>query len=395
MGMLDGIKVLDLSTLFAGPLIATLMGDHGAEVIKVEHPRGDDARRWGASKDDVSLFWKVLSRNKKCIAVNLNDEDGQQVIKRLIQDADVLIENFRPGRMEKWGLGWEDVRQINDRLIMVRVTGFGQKGPYSSFAGFGTLAEAMSGFAHITGEPDRPPTLPPFGLADGITGITGAFAVTSALLKRERTNKGECIDLALYEPLMWILGGHIVEYDQLGTIQQRNGNQSLRTSPRNTYKTKDGKWIALSASSESIAARVFAAIGKPELIEDERFRTNRSRLEHRDEVDRLIGEWASQHTQQEALELLREADAAVAPIYDVKQIVEDPHFLERGSVVSVPDPELGAMRMQGIFPKIAGDQGAIRWTGAHEIGAHTEEVLATIGYKPEEIEAMRGKKAIR
>lgn len=395
MGMMDGIKVLDLSTLFAGPLIATLLGDHGAEVIKVEHPRGDDARRWGASKGEVSLFWKVLSRNKKCIAVNLNSSEGQEIIKKLIIESDVIIENFRPGRMEKWGLGWEEVQKINDRIIMVRVTGFGQEGPYSGYAGFGTLAEAMSGFAHITGEPDRPPTLPPFGLADGISGITGAFAVSSALYKRERTNKGECIDLALYEPLMWILGGHIVEYDQLGKIQNRNGNQSLRTSPRNTYQTKDGKWIALSASSESIAARVFEAIGQPELIHDERFRTNQSRLDHRDEVDRLVGEWVQQHTQEEAMAKLREADAAVAPIYDVSQIVEDPHFNHRGSVLSVADPDLGTIRMQGVFPNITNDPGAIRWTGVHEIGADTEEVLSSLQYTPEEIEIMRSRKAIK
>ena len=395
MGMMDGIKVLDLSTLFAGPLIATLLGDHGAEVIKVEHPRGDDARRWGASKEDVSLFWKVLSRNKKCISVNLNESEGQEIIRKLIKEADVLIENFRPGRMEKWGLGWEDVSKINDRLIMVRVTGFGQTGPYSSFAGFGTLAEAMSGFAHITGETDRPPTLPPFGLADGISGITGAFAVASALYKREQAGKGECIDLALYESLMWILGGHIVEYDQLGTVQMRNGNQSLRTSPRNTYRTKDGKWIALSASSESIAARVFNAIGMPELIEDERFSTNQSRLMHRDEVDRFVGEWAMRHTQQEAMDILREADAAVAPIYDVRQIVEDEHFIHRGSIVKVPDPELGEVRMQGIFPNIMNEQGEIRWTGAHEIGTHTEEILASLGYSTNQIADMRKRKAIR
>lgn len=395
MGMMDGIKVLDLSTLFAGPMIATLLGDHGAEVIKVEHPRGDDARRWGASKEDVSLFWKVLSRNKKCISVNLNEQEGQEIIKKLIKDADVLIENFRPGRMEKWGLGWDEVSKINDRLIMARVTGFGQSGPYSSFAGFGTLAEAMSGFAHITGETNRPPTLPPFGLADGISGITGAFAVASALYKREQTNKGECIDLALYESLMWILGGHIIEYDQLGTVQMRNGNQSLRTSPRNTYPTKDGKWIALSASSESIAARVFNAIGKPELIEDKRFSTNQSRLKHRDEVDRLVGEWAMQHTQQEAMDILREADAAVAPIYDVTQIVEDHHFIHRGSIVKVADPELGEIRMQGVFPNMMNEQGEIRWTGIHEIGTHTDEVLASLGYSADQIAAMRERKAIR
>lgn len=395
MGMMNGLKVLDMSTLYAGPLIATLLGDHGADVIKVEHPRGDDARRWGAKKGEVSLFWKVLSRNKKCIAIDLNQPEGQEIIKQLVIDCDVLIENFRPGRMEKWGLGWDELHAINPKLIMIRVTGFGQQGPYSSFAGFGTLAEAMSGFAYVTGEHDRPPTLPPFGLADGITGITGAFAASAALLKREKTNKGEMIDLALYESLMWILGGHIIEFDQLGIIQERSGNQSTRTSPRNTYQTSDGKWIALSASSESIAERVFKAIGRPELIEEPKFNTNQHRLMHRDEVDAIIMDWAMKHTQEEALEILRKADAAVAPIYDISQIVADPHFLHRKSIETVDDPELGKITMQGVFPTFADHHGSIRWPGPHEIGAHTDEILATLNFKLDEIQSLRQRNVIK
>ena len=394
MGMLDGIKILDISTLFAGPLIATLMGDHGAEVIKVEHPRGDDARNWGEKKDGISLFWKVLSRNKKCISIDLNKTEGQEIIKKMIKDTDVLIENFRPGRMEKWGLGWNDLKQVNESLVMVRVTGFGQKGPYSNNAGFGTLAESMSGFTYITGEKDGPPTLPPFGLADGVTGITGAFAVASALLKRYRTGKGTLIDLALYEPLLWILGGHIVEYDQLGKIQKRTGNQSTRTCPRNIYYTKDDKWIALSASAESIAVRVFTAIGHPEMIENPKFKTNQNRLAHKDEVDEIIGEWVRRHTQDEALEILRKAEAAVAPIYDASQVVSDEHFNQRGSIVTVQDSDLGPFRMQGIFPKFIDDEGSIQWTGPHRIGAHTEEVLIQLGLNSNEINALREKRVI-
>lgn len=395
MGILDGIKVLDISTLFAGPFIATLMGDHGADVIKVEHPRGDDARKWGASKDGIPLFWKVLSRNKKCISVDLNKPEGQEIVKRLVAETDVIIENFRPGRAEKWGLGWEELSRINERLIMVRVTGFGQEGPYRDYAGFGTLAESMSGFAYITGEPDGPPTLPPFGLADGVAGISGAFAVVSALLNRERTGKGQMIDLALYEPLMWILGGQIVEYDQLDRIQERTGNQSTRTSPRNIYATKDGKWIALSASAESIAARVFAAIGRPELINDPKFRTNQDRVANRDEVDAIVGGWVRDRTQEEALRVFREAEAAVAPIYDASQVASDEHFVQRGSIAVVDDPELGRLRMQGIFPKFAGSEGGIRWTGPYEIGAHTNEVLSGLGFSESELEAFRSGNIIK
>jgi len=395
MGTLDGYKVLDLSTLFAGPLTATLLGDHGAEVIKVEHPRGDDLRHWGAMKDDVSLFWKIVSRNKKAISINLNEEEGQNIIKELVKEADVLIENFRPGRMEKWGLGWETLSEINNKLIMARVTGFGQEGPYSSFAGFGTLAESMSGFAHITGEPDGPPTLPPFGLADGITGITGAFAVSSALLEREKSGKGQVIDLALYESLMWILGAHIIEYDQFGTITQRTGNQSTRTCPRNIYQTKDNKWIALSASSESIAKRVFEAIGRPEILDNLKYKTNQDRLQHSDEIDKMINDWTKAHTQEEALTIFREAQAAVSPIYDAEQISNDEHFLQRGSVVEVEDKDFGLLKMQGIFPKFMKTAGEIKHPGPSKIGEDTNEVLESLGMSKEQIEELKNSNVIK
>ncbi len=395
MGLFDGHKVIDMATLFAGPMAATLLGDHGADVIKVEHPRGDDVRRWGGQKDGKSLWWKVISRNKRCIAIDLNTAAGQQAIRDLAVEADVLVENYRPGRMEAWGLGWEELHKLNPRLIMLRMTGFGQKGPYSSFAGFGTLAEAMSGFADITGQPDGPPTLPPFGLADGIAGISAAFAVAGALVKRAKTGKGEMIDVALYEPLMWILGSSLVEFDQLGQIQKRAGNQSGRSSPRNTYPTKDAKWIALSASADSIARRVFGAIGRPDLAENPDYATNRERIRHRDEIDQLITDWTMEHTQDEALKVFRDADAAVAPIYDVSQVAKDPHFRERGSVVTVDDPELGPFTMQGVFPRVPGDPATIRWTPSEAVGSHTDEVLGEIGYDAAKIAALRQDKVIR
>jgi len=394
LGLLDGVKVIDAAMLFAGPLVATLMGDHGADVIKVEHPRGDDVRRWGGSKNGASLFWKILSRNKRVIAVDLNQPKGQDVLRRLASTADVLIENFRPGRMEKWGLGWETLHALNPRLVMVRTTGFGQEGPYKGYAGFGTLAESMSGFAHVTGEPSGPPTLPPFGLADGIAGIAGAFAAVSALYKRNHTGKGELIDLALYEPLMFILGAHLIEYDQLGTIQQRTGNQSARNSPRNIYPTKEGKWIALSASADSIAKRVFDAIGRSDMVGDPRFATPQARIAHRDEVDRIVGEWSRRHTQAEAMEALRASDAAVAPIYDARDILSDPHFIGRGSVTTLDDPDLGKIRMQGVFPRVPGDPATIRRTPPERIGADTDAVLCEAGYTSDDVAALRAAKAI-
>jgi crotonobetainyl-CoA:carnitine CoA-transferase CaiB-like acyl-CoA transferase len=394
MGLFDGYKVIDMATLFAGPMAATLLGDHGADVIKVEHPRGDDVRRWGGAKDGKSLWWKVISRNKRCIAIDLNTAAGQQAIRDLARDADVLVENYRPGRMEAWGLGWDELHKLNPRLVMLRMTGFGQKGPYSSFAGFGTLAEAMSGFADITGQPDGPPTLPPFGLADGIAGIAAAFAVAGALVKREKTGKGEMVDVALYEPLMWILGSGLVEFDQLGQIQKRAGNQSGRSSPRNTYPTKDDKWIALSASADSIARRVFAAIGRADLVENPDYATNRERIRRRDEIDAMITAWTMQHTQEEALKVFRDAEAAVAPIYDISQVAADPHFRERGSVVTVQDPELGPFTMQGVFPRVPGDPATIRWTAAEAVGSHTDEVLGEIGYDAAKLATLRQDKVI-
>lgn len=395
MGLFSGCRVVDVATLFAGPLAATLLGDHGADVIKVEHPRGDDVRRWGGQKDGKSLWWKVISRNKRCAAIDLNHPDGQQALRDLAARADVLVENFRPGRMEAWGLGWEDLHRLNPRLVMLRMTGFGQQGPYSSFAGFGTLAEAMSGFADITGQPDGPPTLPPFGLADGIAGIAGAFAVAGALLKRERTGLGELIDVALYEPLMWILGSSLVEFDQLGIVQKRSGNQSTRSSPRNTYPTRDGKWIALSASADSIARRVLTAIGRPDLAAHPDYATNRERIRRRDEIDALVAQWTSRIDQNQALEVLRAADAAVAPIYDVSQVAADPHFRARGSVTTVEDQDFGPLTMQGVFPRVAGDPASIRSTPPDTIGADTDTVLQEAGYDADRLAGLRRDGVIR
>jgi crotonobetainyl-CoA:carnitine CoA-transferase CaiB-like acyl-CoA transferase len=237
--------------------------------------------------------------------------------------------------------------------------------------------------------------LPPFGLADGIAGIAAAFAVAGALLKRAKTGKGEVVDVALYEPLMWILGSALIEFDQLGQIQKRSGNQSGRSSPRNTYPTKDGKWIALSASADSIARRVFAAVGRPDLAENPDYATNRERIRHRDEIDALIAAWTMEHTQDQALRAFREAEAAVAPIYDVSQVANDPHFRERGSVVTVDDPELGPLTMQGVFPHIPGDPATIRWTASEAIGSHTDEVLREIGYDAGRLAALRQDKVIR
>lgn len=263
-GPLEGLRVLDVSTVLAGPLVCQILGDFGADVIKIEHPaRGDSMRGHGHSKDGQGLWWKMIGRNKRTVGLYLGDPDGAKIFLDLVRTADVVVENFRTGTLEKWGLGYDVLRAVNPGLVLCRVTGFGQTGPYARRAGFGTLAEAMSGFAAITGEPDGPPTLPPFGLADSIAGLAGANAVMMALYHRDaRGGEGQVIDLSILEPITTVLGPQIITYDQLGILQARTGNRSENNAPRNTYQTADGKWVAISTSADTIARRVMELVGQ-------------------------------------------------------------------------------------------------------------------------------------
>ena len=384
---LADVNVLDLSSLYAGPLVATMLGDFGAEVVKVEHPRGDDARRWGQAKDGVPLWWKVLSRNKRLIALDLNDEGDRRVVRRLTDWADVVVENFRPGRLEKWGLGYDDLTRTNPGLILVRVTGFGQTGPRSSEPGFGTLAEAYSGFAAITGVPDGPPTLPAFGLADGIAGTTGMAAVLTALHWRNGAGngQGQVVDLSLYEPLFGILGPQVIEYDQLGILQSRQGNRSPRTAPRNTFETADGRWVALSAGTQQIANRVFAAIGQPELSQDPRFCSAVARRQNSDAINDIVADWICGRCLDEVLAAFSAAEAPLAPVLEADQIVTDPHYVQRGSVIKVADADLGEITMQAPTPHLSATPADVRWTGRTEIGADADAIYADIlGMTPQE-----------
>jgi crotonobetainyl-CoA:carnitine CoA-transferase CaiB-like acyl-CoA transferase len=391
---LEGIRVLDIATLFAGPLIATMLGDFGADVTKVEHPEnGDWMRNLGKKKDGVPLFWKQVSRNKRCITLNLSKKEAKEILFNLVKDVDILIENFRPGTLEKWGIGWEVLSKLNPKLIMVRVTGFGQDGPYKDRPGFGTLAESMSGFAHITGQEGGPPTLPPFGLADGIAAINGAFAAMVALEHRRKYGKGQYIDLAIYEPLFSILGPQVIEYDQLEHIQNRKGNRSHHNAPRNCYSTSDGKWVAISTSAESIARRVFQAVEREELFEDPKFSTSHARVKNVDEVDEIVGGWISRHTRDEVIARFEEYQCAIAPIYDITDIFNDPHFQYRNNIVQLEDEELGQIRMQNVTPKFSESKGAIRWSGP-EKGRHNDEVYGSLGLSVEELNSLRHKGVI-
>jgi crotonobetainyl-CoA:carnitine CoA-transferase CaiB-like acyl-CoA transferase len=389
-GPLAGVRVLDLGTVYAAPISAMLLGDYGADVLKIEHPRGDPARTHGPSKDGHGLWWKVIARNKRTATLVLSRPEGREIMQRLVADADVLIENFRPGVMEKWGLGPEHLLEVNPGLVMLRVTGFGQTGPYAERRAFGTLAEAMSGLAHQTGQADGPPTLPPFGLADGVAAISGAYAVMLALYHRDANGAGgQVIDLSLLAPLLGILGPGPSAYDQLGSVPGRHGNRSPNNAPRNAYETRDGRWVAISASATSVAERVMAVVGRPDIAEQEWFASARERVRHADQLDGVVGDWIAGRDFDAVMAAFEDAGAAIAPIYDMQQLVDDPHVRATGMITSVDDEHLGPLRMQNLVFGLLGSPGRIRFPG-RGLGQDTEEVFAErLGLDSERIAQLR------
>lgn len=391
---LAGLKVIDISTLFAGPLAAMLLGDYGADVLKIEHPRGDPARTHGPSKNGVPLWWKLIGRNKRAITLYLGSPEGQALFRRLVRDADIVVENFRPGTLERWNLGYESLAAENPGLILVRVTAFGQKGPYSGRPGFGTLAEAMSGFAAITGQPDGPPTLPPFGLADGISGISAAFAAMVALHARNSTGRGQVVDLALIEPLLTVLGNQAIVFDQLGKIPPRTGNRSVKNAPRNTYRTADGRWVAVSTSSASIAERVMKLVGWPEVTREPWFASAAGRVAHVEELDGRVADWIAARPFDEVMRAFEEAEAAIAPIYNIADIFADPQYSALETITTVEDDELGPVRMQNLIFRLSHNPGAIRTTG-RRLGADNIAIFRDqLGLADEEIESLATKGVI-
>ncbi|HEX2143419.1 MAG TPA: CoA transferase [Glycomyces sp.] len=388
---LEGLRVLDVSTLFAGPIAATFLGDFGADVIKVEHPdRPDAARGHGPAKDGVNLWWKTLGRNKRTVTLDLGTPEGADLLLKLAADADVLIENFRPGTLERWGLGPDECHRANPRLVIARVTAFGQTGPYSSRPGFGSLAEAMSGFAALTGQPDGPPTLPPFGLADGIAALAAAYAVLVALRGVDRDGRGQVIDLAIIEPILMLLGGQITAYDQLGVLQPRSGNRSVNNAPRNVYRTGDGDWVAVSTSSQSIAERVMRLVGRTDLVSEPWFASGHTRAEHADELDAAVAAWIAARRTGEVIAAFKEAQAAVAPVYDVRGVLADPQYRAIRTVLTVDDEELGPVKMQNVLFRLSETPGAVRWPGRRH-GQDTDAVLAEAGVTREQLELLREK----
>jgi len=383
-GPLDGFRVLDLSRLVAGNMLSLQLGDFGADVIKIEPPMGDPLRAW--KENGMSLYWKVYGRNKRSVQLDLRHPPAMAALKKLVKTADVFIENFRPGTLEKMGLSPDKLLEINPDLIVVRVSGYGQTGPYAHLPGFGTLVEAMSGFAEQNGFSDREPVLPPLALADMIAGIYGSSAVSMALLARHRgKSKGQVIDLSLLEPIFSMLGPEVAINRLTGKINERLGSASKTASPRNVYLCKDGKYLALSGSMQVVAARIFEVIGQPEMTNDPRFNSNTARLANRDLVDAAIGKWFKKHDSAEALQAMRDAGATVGPVYSVPDMAKDQHFNAREVFLDVDDPELGPIPMHNIVPRLSETPGGFRLP-APGLGDHTHKVLSECGYNEREIE---------
>jgi crotonobetainyl-CoA:carnitine CoA-transferase CaiB-like acyl-CoA transferase len=389
-GPLHGVRVIDFSTVYAGPITAMLLGDYGAEVLKVELPSGDPARTHGWSVSGHGLWWKVIARNKEAMTLDVRTPEGREILLRLVADADVLTENFRPGVLEGWGLGPDELHAVNPGLVVLRTTGFGQEGPYARRRAFGSLAEAMTGFAHLTGQPDGPPTLPPFGLADGVAGITGAFAVLTALHARDQGDgRGQVIDLALYEPLLGIMGPTPSAYDQLGLVPQRQGNRSRNSAPRNTYLTRDGHWVAVSCGATSVAERAMRLVGRPELADEPWFSSARERVAHVEELDGAVQSWIAERDLEEVVTAFEDVGAALFPVYDVAQLVADPQVQARDSVTTVDDEDLGPLKMQNVWFRLDRTPGRIRF-GGRRLGQDTDAVLGErLGYSAEEIAELR------
>jgi crotonobetainyl-CoA:carnitine CoA-transferase CaiB-like acyl-CoA transferase len=364
-GPLHGVRVVEAATLAAGPLVSTAMGEFGAEVIKVEQPgAGDPLRTWGDRKDEVGLVWKSMSRNKRCVTLDLRQGEGQELFHRLLDVSDVLIINNRPSALARWGIDYESVHQRHPRLVMLHVSGFGRGGPKSDSPGFGTLAEAMSGFAHLTGQPDGPPTLPPFMLADGVAALAATYAVVMALYHRDvHGGSGQLVDVNLIEPLARLIESSTLAFDQLGVVTGRVGNRLDASAPRNTYRTADDKWLAISSASPNLVARVYCAIDRPDLAEDPEYVDPLPRQKRGREIDELVADWVRRRTLVDAMAVFEAASVAAAPVYDAEQLLGDEHLRSRGTFVRIEDPDLGAVTVQAPVAVLSETPGRITHLG--------------------------------
>jgi formyl-CoA transferase len=385
-GPLAGFRILDISTMIAAPFAAALLGDMGAEIIKVELPgAGDTLRHVAPMYADRSLYWSVLGRNKCSITLDLRVPRGRELFLRLVACSDALVENFRPGTLERWHLDYDTLRSANPDLVLVRVSGYGQDGPYRDKAGFGTPAAAMGGLTYITGFPDRPPITVPIALADYLAGLFAALGGVAALLERERNRRGgQWLDVSLYESVFRLLEAVVPAYGKNGVVRERNGNRTGQSSPIGSYQTADGRYMVLSVSTDRVWLRMTQAMGHPEWATDPRYISNPERTRRPDEVDALVGSWFAEHTAEEAQRLLDEAGVPVSPIYSIADIFEDEHYRARQDIIAPEDPEVGAVPMPGVLPRFSRTPGGVRFVGP-PLGEHNAQIYGgLLGLSDEE-----------
>ena len=387
-GPLRGTRVLDLSRLVAGNMLTHILADFGSEVLKIERPgKGDDLRNWRVR--NVSLFWKVYARNKKSVTLDLRRDEGRDLLLRLVDTADMLVESFVPGTLERWGLGPDELHARNPRLVVVRISGWGQTGLYRERPGFGSLVEGMSGFAALNGFADRPPVLPPLALADMVAGYSGACACLMALREAERDGgTGQVVDLSLFDPLFATLGPAAAAYQVTGEVAPRTGSRSTLSCPRNVYRCRDGRYVSLSASVQAVAERLLAAIGRPDLLDDPRFATNEARVRHDDLLDPIVADFVARMTQDEALAYFAKADVTVGPVLDIADLVRHPYIEDRAILAQYPDEEIGVLPMHHVSPQLSGTPGAIH-SPAPSLGQHTAEILREAGLAENELSRLR------
>jgi formyl-CoA transferase len=392
---LQGLKVIELGTLIAGPFAARLLAEFGAEVIKVEAPGGGDPlRSWRKLHAGTSLWWYAQARNKKSVTVNLKHAAGQEIVRRLVRDADVVIENFRPGALEEWNLGWEQLRAINPRLVMLRISGYGQSGPYKDRPGFGAIGESMGGLRYVTGYPDRPPVRVGVSIGDSIAALHGVIGALMALHHRNvNGGEGQVIDVALYEAVFNMMESVLPEYDQFGVVRERSGSSLPGIVPSNTYVCGDGKYVVIGANADSIFKRMMAAIGRDDLANDPGLARNDGRVARTEEIDGVIAAWCAQHELDTVLAVLEQADVPVGKIYSAADIAADPHYRAREMIHEYTLPDGQPLKLPGIVPKLADTPGEVKWVGP-ALGAHTTEVLSRLGYDEAAQRALREQGAI-
>lgn len=377
-GPLAGVRVLELGSFIAGPFAGQLLGDYGAEVIKIEPPgSGDSMRTWGVTRDGVSLWWPAIARNKKSVAVNLHDQRGQELVRQLAAQCDVILENFRPGTLQRWGLGYDQLRALNPRIVVVHVSGFGQTGPYQSDAGFGSVAEAVGGIRFTTGDPDRPPARTGISLGDSLASLFAVIGTLASLLERTGSDRGQEVDVAIYEAVFALMESTVTDYAVAGVTRTRTGSTLAGVAPANIYPTADGSMLVIAANAQSVFARLAAAMGQPGLVEDDRFASHEQRGVHAAELDDLVARWTSARPAAEVSEVLRSHGVPVGRINDAQTILQDPHFAARDMIVWHDLPGHSSTPMNGVVPKFSRTPAEIAAVGP-ALGEHTREILGRL-----------------